>query len=887
MKKPFARMAQGAVLALLAACAAARAEAPFSLASTPGQLPKTVVPVHYSLTLKPDMQALVFQGRETVDIKVLAPTRRLVLNQLGLQVSAASLAPVGDSRRSERPSVQTDDAAQTLTLTFPAALPVGPYRLTLAYSGRIGQQGQGLYVVRYRSGHGERQMLATQMEATDARRMFPGWDEPAFRATFRMNAVVPRPLMAVSNTPVTRETRLPGGLKEVSFGQTPPMASYLVVLVIGDLEAIGGEAAGVKLRVVTVRGKKQQGRYAMGVMQKILPYYDSYFGVRYPLPKLDLIAVPGGFGGAMENWGGIVYNEGTLLFDPASSPESSKRLIFSVVSHETAHQWFGDLVTMAWWDDLWLNEGFASWMAYKASDHFNPQWHVWEDAAADKSQVMGLDAVHAAHPIQQPVADPTQAAGAFDDITYEKGAAVIHMFEASLGEAPFRAGIRRYMAAHAYSNTTTADLWDALQAASGQPVRRIAPGWTRQPGFPVVRVRPAPDGSGVVLTQQPFALDAPTPLPRRWQVPVVWEASGAGGTCRQTVLLGTNPLPLAVRPGEVVRVNAGNTGYYRVEYDPALLAPLAARVETLPGEDRVGLLGDTWALAEAGRASMGDYLTLAQSCRFDTRLAVVDQVTNSLDTVRLLERGRDGQAAFETVLRSLRNAQFAPVGWDARPGEPDSTALRRGQLIRSLGRLGDPAVTAEARARFAAYVRDPASLPPALYDPVFSVVGRDADQAVYDQLRALGRATTSIRQKGRLYGVLAAAKDPRLARQTLDIALTDELDPGMTRRLVLGVAYGAEMPDLAWQFVQQHRAALLGKQDAVSRVTFVPDLFEAFTDAARADELEADARARAADDAPREVARAAAQIRFNALLKQRALPDVDRWVAAQQGTATH
>ncbi len=551
-----------------------------------------MVPLHYSLTLKPDMKALVFQGREAVDIKVLVPTRRLILNQLGLQISGASLAPAGGSR-SQRPSVQTDDAAQTLTLTFPAALPAGPYRLTLAYSGRIGRQGQGLYVVRYRSGQGEQQMLATQMEATDARRMFPAWDEPAFRATFRMNAVVPQQLMAVSNTPITQERRLPGGLKGVSFGQTPPMASYLVVLVIGDLEAISGQAAGVKLRVVTVRGKKQQGRYAMGVMQKILPYYDTYFGVRYPLPKLDLIAVPGGFGGAMENWGGIVYNEGTLLFDPASSPESSKRLIFSVVSHETAHQWFGDLVTMAWWDNLWLNEGFASWMAYKASDHFNPQWHVWEDAAADKSQVMGLDAVHATHPIQQPVADPTQAAGAFDDITYEKGAAVIHMFEASLGEAPFRAGIRRYMAAHAYSNTTTADLWDALQAASGQPVRRIAPGWTRQPGFPVVRVRPAPDGSGVVLTQQPFALDSPNPLPRRWQVPVVWEASGAGGTHRHAVLLGTDPLPLAVRPGEVIQVNAGNTGYYRVEYDPALLAPLAARVETLPGEDRVGLLGDT------------------------------------------------------------------------------------------------------------------------------------------------------------------------------------------------------------------------------------------------------------------------------------------------------
>ncbi len=452
---------------------AAQAEAGFSFAKTPGQLPKTVVPVHYALALTPDTSALTFTGQESVDLTVLAPTRCLVLNQIGLTVSGASLS--APHSHVAAPTVKTDNAAQTLTLTFPQTLRPGAYRLQIAYRGKIGLQAQGLYALNYQTAHGTKRMLATMMEPTDARRMFPGWDEPAFRATFQLSAVVPQKFLAVSNMPVTQETPLPNGLKRVSFARTPPMASYLVVLAAGELEAVSGEVDGVKLRVITTAGKKAQGRYALGVLKQILPYYNAYFGVKYPLPKLDLIAVPGGFGGAMENWGGIVFNESTLLFDPAMSSEADKRYIYGIVSHETAHQWFGDLVTMAWWDNLWLNEGFASWMENKAPDHFHPEWRLWESAAGGKSDVMESDASRATHPVQQPVKDPVQAAAAFDDITYIKGAAVIRMLEAYLGEAPFRAGIRRYMAAHQYSNTTAADLWDALGAASGKPVGKSRP----------------------------------------------------------------------------------------------------------------------------------------------------------------------------------------------------------------------------------------------------------------------------------------------------------------------------------------------------------------------------------------------------------------------------
>ena len=874
-----ARLIQtAALLAALAFSASIRvhAESPFLFATTPGQLPKTVVPRSYRLTLTPNLQTLTFRGRETVEIQVLTPTREIVMNQRELNVSEASLM-LGAAR--ETPAIKTDNGAQILTLSFPNTLLPGMYRLTLAYRGKIGALDQGGFSIKYQTAHGTKRLFATMMEPSDARRLFPGWDEPAFRAAYQMNAIVPQKFMAVSNMPETGEESLPGGLKRVSFGQTPPMASYLVVLVAGDLEAVSGESQGIKLRVLTVEGKRAQGRYALGVMKQILPYYNSYFGVKYPLPKLDLIALPGGFDGAMENWGGIVYNENTLLFDPKTSSEETRRNIYNTVSHETAHQWFGDLVTMAWWDNLWLNEGFASWMAYKASDHFNPEWHVWEDAAADKSGVMEIDASRTTHPIQQPVRDPAQAAAAFDTITYDKGAAVIHMFEAFLGEAPFRAGIRRYIAAHAYSNTTTADLWAALEASSGRPMRRIAPGWTRQPGFPVVSATEGPGGAGLILRQEKFSTDDPHPAPAVWQVPVVWRTlSAAGKSSLHTILLGRSPVRLSVPARTIVEINAGNTGYYRVQYAPALFQPLAARLETLPPADRVGLIGDTWALAQAGRVSAAEYLDLVQSARSDTNLAVTDQIGGSLRTLNFLERGQPGQAAWEAWERSLLHAQFASVGWDARPGEPSSAVLRRANLIATLGRLHDPAVVAEARTRFASCLKNPDALAPSLRGAVFDIVGRYADQADYDQLHALGRATTSTEGKDRSYHALSGALNPALARQTLDIALTDELDAGMTPGLLRGVADEGEQPALAWQFFQHYAALLTAKQDPLTRATLVPDLFHSFTDASRAAELESYAKMSLPADDAAKVTESAARIRFQAALKQRLLPEVDQWV---------
>ncbi len=405
-----------AVFSLLALSVRVNAEGKFDFASTPGKLPKEIRPTEYAIRIAPDLEKLTFTGSETVKLAVEKPVTKIVLNALEMEIASASL----DGQSLPRKAIELNEKDETLTLTLPNELAAGEHELALKFSGQINAQGQGLFYARYQE-QGEKEkkiMLGTQFEATDARRMFPCWDEPSFRARFQLTAVVPEKFMAVSNMPVEEEEKTDEG-KEVRFGLSPSMSSYLVVLCAGEFDAIESEQDGVKLRVITTKGKAEMGRYALESAAKILHYYNEYFGVPYPLPKLDLIAVPGGFGGAMENWGGITYYESVLLFDPKNSSSGTKQDIFAVIAHEMAHQWFGDLVTMAWWDNLWLNEGFASWMGSKCTDHFNPDWNEWlrrrvsrnptRRIGFPKDTAMQSDARATTHPVQQPIATEAEA----------------------------------------------------------------------------------------------------------------------------------------------------------------------------------------------------------------------------------------------------------------------------------------------------------------------------------------------------------------------------------------------------------------------------------------------------------------------------------------------
>lgn len=861
------------------------AEPGYSFDATPGKLPKTVVPVHYAIELTPDLQSLALPGVEVVDIEVREPTARLVLNAIDTTLSAATIDD--DAQRAD---VTLDAATETATLTFPQALAVGAHRLRIVFTARINKFGTGLFFVDYPTDNGVKRMLSSKLEPADARRIFPCWDEPAFKATFALTVTVPRTFLAVGNMPVTREEPVAPDLKQVAFAPTPRMSTYLFVFTTGELERLTAEADGVTVGVVTTAGKREQGRFALENAVKLLAYFNDYFGAKYPLPKLDLIAVPGGFGGAMENWGGITFFESRLLFDPSTNADSARRGIFTILAHEMAHQWFGDLVTMGWWDNLWLNEGFASWMQAKAAEHFYPQWQTWLNGYGQKQFAMALDARRTSHPVQQPVADASEAMAAFDGITYNKGQALIRMLENYLGEQAFRDGIRKYMAAHAYGNTTTADLWRALESAAGKPVTGVAASFTEQDGVPLIVAETTCSGGTqrMALRQDRFVIapargEATVFAPRAWSIPVAVGPLNATRPAEVLLLQGSAEIA-AGSCGEAIKVNLGDIGYYRVEYGAHSRAALAKSLAGMTPEDRLNVVADSWAMVQAGRAEPPSYLALIGQISSNDHRAVWDQVIGSLTRLDRLARDRAERPALQIYGRAKLRPVFDRLGWDGNGSGDNDDALLRSSLISALGEFGDGELLAEARRRFAGFLQNPQSLPSALRDSVTHLVGIGADRASYDTLLGLARKTTATNERLRYYYAAASARDPALARATLALTLTDELPSTIVGGVINAVASSGEQPDLAWDFVQKNFDALAAKQGPQFRDAFIPNFMTNFSDDAHAAELARFAPAQATSGGRVMTARALETIAVSADLKTRALPAVDAWIREQNGT---
>ncbi|MDQ6859558.1 MAG: M1 family metallopeptidase [Verrucomicrobiota bacterium] len=876
--------------------AAAHAEQPFSFEHTPGKLPKSVVPTEYAVRITPDINKLTFTGSETIKIDVRQPARELVLNSADIQIASAAV----DDKSLAKSAIKLDPKLETLTIALPNELSAGAHSLALNFSGKINAAGQGLYHAPYQE-HGtgaKKDMLGTQFEATDARRMFPCWDEPSFRAKFQLTAVIPENWTAVSNMPIEQETKVgrdgplgrpdshgqdgaPSGrtlpaTKEVRFGMTPPMASYLNVLCAGELDSIEQQNGSVLHRVTATKGKAEMGRYALESAQQIVNFYNDYFGEPFPLPKLDEIAVPGGFGGAMENWGGIVYFETGLLFDPQISSSATKQGIYSVIAHEVAHQWFGDLVTMAWWDNLWLNEGFASWMGSKCTAKFNPDWEVWlrRDEPRDPTRRVGIpketamegDARSTTHPIQQKIETEAEANSAFDDITYKKGQSFLRMLESFLGEDVFRDGLRRYMAAHKFSNATTADLWNALSESSGKPVADIAASWTQQPGFPVVMVARDPSGK-ITLTQERFTVNFQNAPALEWKIPLTYSVAGAAPV---SVLMTSKTMELPDVPADrAVKFNVGGAGNYRVQYDDASWQLLAAELPKMTVADRVNLLSDAWALAQANRAPISLYLSLLSKLPTHTELAEQEQIITALGVIDGLLGDQPVHERFQRYARSILRPAFDEVGWEPKPNESSRVVGLRADLVSALASLDDPEIIAGCNERFAKFVADPRSLAPDLRVAVLGVVARFADEKTWNKLHELGLKTTSIEEKQDYLNALASVADPKLAMKTLQVALTNELPTSRALYLVPKVARYGGHPDLVWTFAKAHMKELMKKADALGANSFAPGLFTFFSDASRVAELQAFAKSSLPPEAAPQVAKAADEVSFRAEFKER------------------
>ncbi|MDE2163752.1 MAG: M1 family metallopeptidase [Alphaproteobacteria bacterium] len=836
-------------------------------------LPDDVTPVHYDLAVVPNAAAKTFTGSVRIAIDVHKATTQVELNAADLAFSHVALSGVASA-----PKVSYDKDLETATLTFPSAVAPGHYILAINYTGKINDNAAGLFHLDYDTAHGKKRALFTQFENSDARRFVPCWDEPAHKATFTLTATVPADEMAVSNMPVTVRMMLGGGLERVQFAETPEMSSYLLFFGLGDFDRISRKVDGVDIGVIVKHGDLAQAGYALDAAAHILPFYENYFGVKYPLPKLDLIAGPGQsqFFGAMENWGAIFFFERDLLVDPKISTAADKHGVYMVVAHEMAHMWSGDLVTMQWWDGIWLNEGFASWMEYKATNQFNPTWNVWLGAMGAKERAMRVDARAGTHPIIQPIHDVFQANEAFDTITYSKGMSVIRMLENYVGDDAWRDGMRAYIKKYAYSNAVTDDLWAEIDKTSKTPITDIAHEFTLQAGVPLIRV--AATASGIRLTQDRFAVDDSGKAPTTWQVPVVEKSLGAKHEWRGLVVRG-KPIDIAEAKGAVPIVNAGQAGYFRTLYDQTLAAKLAAHFRALQPIDQLGLLNDEKALGYAGYQPITDVLALIGQARAGMNPSVLADVAEQVSGVDALYRDLPGRAAFRAYGLRVLQPLFAAVGWTPRAGEDANMPMLRSELLAALSQLDDPSVIAAARARFATYLKNPGGLTGDLRSSVLSIVAEHADATTWEQLHTLAMNTQSSLEKRQYYRLLGSVHDRTLAARALDIALTDEAPVTMRPAIVASVA--VYHPKMALDFAAAHVDAINAALEPDSRNEFAPELASNSYDPAIIPKLQAYADAHISTTARSPTVRAVATITYAAMVRAKRLPAIDAWLKQQ------
>jgi aminopeptidase N len=670
--------------------------------------------------------------------------------------------------------------------------------------------------------------------------MFPCWDEPAFRARFRLSVTAPGRWVAVSNMPVTQRTTR-AGLATTSFDRSPKMPTYLLELTVGDLAKISAERDGVTLNVWAVRGQEQQGAIALANAQQILGDYDSYFGYAFPLPKLDSIAIPGGFSGAMENWGAITYTDQILLLN-SSSTMANEQAVFSTQAHEMAHQWNGDLVTMGWWDDIWLNESFASWRAAKETDERHPEWRWWEKEDASKENAMAADARVSSHAIQTHIADELQVVNGFDsEIAYDKGQSLVRMLEAYLGPEVFRDGVRRFMKAHAFSNATTTDLWNALSAASGRDLASVAGSWVGQPGFPLVSVVASCDAEGnrsLNLAQKRFLLRGADADGALWSIPLRIR-SGASGEVHSQLMSDAALTLAAGHCDEPLTVDADNVGFFRVAYDEPTLKVDIQNFAALPDADRIALLDDQWALVEADQQQLGSYLHLASQMGADLNTRAWIQIIHALTTVHEALRGSSDQEAFDAVARALLRPNANQLGWNAGAQElPDRQELRRA-LIAALGTFGDAEILAGARQRFAAFLTNHSAIAPDDQPMILSIVARHADSATFEQLHALAKSAKTDTEMRRDYFAMMNTEDPALATEAASIAMSAEIPPqAAVLRFFMLLSLANDHPQLAWQTVSAHVDELIAPQGRYAPIVLTRNLPAALWDALPPEELE-------------------------------------------------
>ena len=779
------------------------------------RLPRNAIPRRYDLELAPDIGTSSFTGSARIELEVLEELTELVLNADELTITDAGITPGwADADAAGEPSalsVSLDAPAELVRFGLSSALPPGRYTLRCRFAGVLGNKLTGFYRSEFvDDDRVPRAIATTQFEETDARKAFPCFDEPDLKAVFGVTLVTPPGMFAVSNGPETSVEQLASGARRVRFADTIPMSTYLVAFVVGPLEATEPvDVDGIALRVITVPGKGHLTATAAEIAAHALRYYRDYFGIPYPGDKLDLVAIPDFAAGAMENLGCVTFREAELLADPTDTSKPELRRIAEVIEHELAHMWFGDLVTMRWWNGVWLNEAFATFMALRCQDDFHPDWQCFVGFARLRELARFIDGLPSTRPIEFPVTTPEEATAMFDiPITYVKAPAVLWMIEQYIGHDEFRAGVRRYLEANAYGNAETTDLWDAIEAENpGVPLRAAMDSWVFQGGYPIVTATGLAGDEGTVeLRQEPFTyLPAETTKdPARgthWLVPVI-AASARDRSETTRVLLADAPLRIRL-PGSPVVVNAGGTGFYRVRHDPALRAELLTHLGALDTIERLGLVGDLWAAVLAGITELGEFLDVLAHLAGEDDPYIWSVVTSALRTVDLVAPDRE-RPLVARYTRTVLGPELARVGWEAKAGEGEQTPVLRSALIAALGTFGgDDDVRARARELFAGDVSGHRELDADIAESVLATVAWNARREEFDALVARGRHPRSPLDERRHRTAFGYLTDPGYAAEVHEHCRGEIRSQDAPYLLAVMLGQRAIGP-VTWEFVSTH-----------------------------------------------------------------------------------
>ena len=756
------------------------------------------VPVNYELTFEPDLKNFTFDGTESISALCKKNTNIISMNCAEIKIKSCTVTWNGDVIPS---SVKLDEKKEQLQIKLAKKIK-NDVKIDLTFQGILNDRLLGFYRSQYKQGGKTKFLATTQFEAADARRAFPCWDEPEAKATFDISIIADNKFTAISNMPVNSKKKL-GKKTLYKFGKTPVVSTYLIYLGVGEFEYLTSKIGKIQIRVVTTKGNKSKGKFSLDLGKKLLTSYEKYFGIKYPLPKLDLIAVPDFAAGAMENWGAITFRETILLYDPKTSSTRTKQFIAEVISHEIAHQWFGNLVTMKWWNDLWLNESFATFMATKFVDKFYPEWDLWNQFVEDAMNVaMGLDSLKTTHPIDVKVNSPAEIREIFDAISYDKGGCVLRMLEHYVGEPNFQKGLKKYLSEFKYKNAEGKDLWDAIGKASKMPVTSMVNTWLRQPGFPLVEINQ--DGRTLKLKQKRYLLE-----PDKKSIKGLWSIPLSIGSDKEISrkLFSKRTMSLKIPKNTLGFVaNYGRTGFYRVKYDEGILLDLKMLVDEkkLPPIDRWAIQNDLFSLCVSGDEQVKNYLDFSDAYYDEDSYLSTVNVAHNLASLYF----RAFNESFSDEIRDYAINYFKKIlfdlGWEPKKTDKHTDALLRSFVISALGKMNDEETTQEALKRYAKFLKSPSSISPDLIEPICSIAAWNGDSGTHSKLTNLYKNAKTMEEKLRFLGALCGFKDTKLLRKTLDFSQTSEVRSQNMQLPIMKVAANPYGDKVLWPWLKKN-----------------------------------------------------------------------------------